>query len=181
MPVRDVLKMGDPLLRRVAEEVTMFGTPTLTGMIQDMLDTMAALSGAGIAAPQIGINQRIVIFGFDKNPRYPHIAPIPMTILINPVIEPLSDEMHEMWEGCLSVPGMRGMVPRYKHIRYQGRDAQGVAFERIVSDFHARVVQHECDHLDGVLYPQRIVDMTQFGFIDELTRAGIIPALSQNS
>lgn len=160
--------MGDPLLLQVAEPVTNFHDPGLRALIDDMLDTMEALDGAGLAAPQIGVSRRVVIFGIESNPRYPSVEPVPMTVLINPVIEPLSDAMTEGWEGCLSVPGMRGLVPRHSHIRYSGYDQHGRRFEREVRDFHARVVQHECDHLDGVLYPMRIRDMRNFGFQKEL-------------
>jgi peptide deformylase len=160
--------MGDPRLLAVSEPVKQFGTPELFGLLQDMQDTMAALSGAGIAAPQIGVLQRVVIFGFERNERYPDAEAVPFTVLINPVIEPLSDVLEDGWEGCLSVPGMRGVVPRFRDIRYAGFDQHGVRFEREVSGFHARVVQHECDHLDGILYPRRIRDLTQFGFTDVL-------------
>ena len=161
--------MGNPLLRRVAAPVEEFNTPQLDRLVADMLETMAAVSGAGLAAPQIGECWRVVIFGFDSNPRYPDAGPVPMTVLINPVIEVLDPQPVEDWEGCLSVPGMRGKVARPGHIRYSGYDQQGNEVgPREVSGFHARVVQHEVDHLDGVLYPQRIRDMTQFGFIEEL-------------
>jgi peptide deformylase len=166
--IREVLKMGDPRLLRVAQPVSDVGSPQLRALIDDMLDTMAARDGAGIAAPQIGVNLRVVIFGVESHPNYPGIEPVPQTVLINPVIEVLSPVEQEGWEGCLSVPGMRGWVPRFSHIRYRGLDAQGKPIERMASDFHARVVQHECDHLDGVLYPQRIRDLTRFGFIEAL-------------
>ncbi|MDX1251090.1 MAG: peptide deformylase [Gammaproteobacteria bacterium] len=168
MAVRKVLRMGDPLLWRVAEPVANFHDPELRALIDDMFDTMDAMNGAGLAAPQIGVSRRVVIFGIESNPRYPNIEPVPMTVLINPVIEPLDGATVEGWEGCLSVPGMRGLVPRYSHIRYSGYDQHGIHFEREVRDFHARVVQHECDHLDGVLYPMRIRDMRNFGFQKEL-------------
>ncbi len=160
--------MGDPFLLRPAIAVDRFDTPALHQLIGDLFDTMQAASGAGIAAPQIGEGVRAVVFGFEKNARYPNRPPVPTTVLINPVIEPLSDTTDEDWEGCLSVPGLRGKVPRYTHIRYRGFDQFGVPIEREVRDFHARVVQHECDHLDGVLFPMRVRDMTQFGFLDEL-------------
>ena len=168
MAVRNVLHMGHPLLLQKAAPVTGFNTPQLDALITDMFDTMAAQNGAGLAAPQIGVSLRVVIFGVDKNPRYPDAEPVPTTVLINPEIEILGDETDQMWEGCLSVPGMRGLVERYTHLRYAGYDAQGVRFEREAHGFHARVVQHECDHLDGILYPRRIKDMRLFGFTDEL-------------
>ena len=172
MAVREVLRMGDPFLLQRAKEVEQFDTPELTLLIEDMLETMAACDGAGLAAPQIGVDLRIVIFGIEYNPRYPDAEQVPQTVLINPVIEPRSDEMDVAWEGCLSVPGMRGAVPRYKHISYAGKDQFGAPIERTVSGFHARVVQHECDHLDGILYPQRIKDMRYFGYTDELFAEG---------
>jgi peptide deformylase len=168
MAIRDVLKMGDPRLLAISEPVAVFGTPELESLLADMRDTMQDLNGAGLAAPQIGVLARVVIFGVDANPRYPDAEAVPYTILINPELTPLGDEIEDGWEGCLSVPGMRGVVPRHRHLRYTGRDAQGRPIDRTVSDFHARVVQHEVDHLDGILYPQRIRDMTQFGFTDTL-------------
>jgi len=168
MAVRRVLKMGDPLLLRVAEPVRWFDTPELNTLIQDMLDTLAALNGAGLAAPQIGVSERVVIFGVDRNPRYPDAEPVPMTVLINPEIEILTDEMDDGWEGCLSVPGLRGLVPRYTRLRYRGVDQHGKRFEREAHGFHARVVQHECDHLDGILYPMRLKDIRSFGYEDAL-------------
>ena len=165
---RAVLRIGDPRLLKVAQAVTAFGTPELIALIEDLFDTMRANNGVGIAAPQIGVDLRVVIFGFEHNARYPDAPPVPQTILINPLIEPIGDERDQGWEGCLSVPGMRGVVRRFTKIRYSGFDLDGKAIERVASDFHARVVQHECDHLDGVLYPQRIDDMTQFGFNEEL-------------
>ena len=168
MAIRAVLKMGDPLLFQVAQPVANFDTPPLHTLVADMLDTMAALDGAGIAAPQIGVSQRVVIFGIEKNPRYPQAEPVPTTILINPVIEILTPETEEGWEGCLSVPGMRGLVSRSIHLRYSGFDQYGKSFAREVSAFHARVVQHECDHLDGILYPMRIKDMRNFGYKEVL-------------
>ena len=166
--IREVLKMGDPRLLRVARPVTDFGSPLLLELIDDLFDTMAARDGAGIAAPQIGIDLRVVIFGVGSHPNYPDADPVPQTVLINPVIEVLSPHEQEGWEGCLSVPGMRGWVPRFGHIRYRGYDANGQSIDRTATDFHARVVQHECDHLDGILYPRRIRDLTRFGFIEAL-------------
>jgi len=166
--IRPVLRMGDPRLLRRSEEVTRFGTAELAALLADMRDTMAHMNGAGLAAPQIGIGLRVVIFGVQANPRYPDAAPIPDTVLINPVIEPLPGGTEDDWEGCLSVPGMRGVVPRHSRIRYRGCDEKGRQFEREAEHFHARVVQHECDHLDGILYPMRIRDFTRFGFIEEL-------------
>jgi peptide deformylase len=160
--------MGDARLLRRAEDVTAFDTPELHALLADMRDTMKSLDGAGLAAPQIGVNLRVVIFGLEHNPRYPEAEAVPDTVLINPVITPLSDEIEEGWEGCLSVPGMNGKVPRFLRIRYQGQDEYGAPIDRTVDNFHARVVQHECDHLDGVLYPMRIRDLRDFGFSDEL-------------
>lgn len=168
MTVRRVLKMGDPLLFRVAEPVTGFDTMELHALIADMFDTMAALSGAGLAAPQIGISKRVVIFGVESNPRYPDAEPVPTTVLINPVIEILGPERDDGWEGCLSVPGMRGLVSRYTRLRYRGFDQYGKPLEREAHGFHARVAQHECDHLDGILYPMRLKDMRLFGYEDAL-------------
>lgn len=168
MAVREVLKMGDDRLLRIAQPVQAFDTPELKALIVDLFDTMEATHGVGIAAPQIGVNLQVVIFGFDSSERYPDEAAVPRTILLNPVITPLSEELEEGWEGCLSVPGLRGLVPRYKHIRYQGVDPQGNPIDVQAHDFHARVVQHECDHLIGRLYPTRIEDMTQFGYTDIL-------------
>ena len=166
--IRDVLRMGDPRLLRVARPVTAFGTPELQALIADLFDTMRALNGAGLAAPQIGVDLRVVIFGFTASPRYPDAEAVPETILVNPVLTPLSDEMEEGWEGCLSVPGLRGVVPRHRTLRYQGFDERGSPIDRRVSGFHARVVQHECDHLDGILYPMRVRDFSRFGFNDVL-------------
>jgi peptide deformylase len=160
--------MGDPLLLQESQAVTEFNTPELDSLIADMFDTMHAQSGAGLAAPQIGIMKRVVIFGVEANPRYPEAEVVPTTVLINPIIEPIGEDADLGWEGCLSVPGMRGLVPRYTHIRYRGMNEKGEAIERTASDFHARVVQHECDHLDGILYPMRIQDMRYFGFEDVL-------------
>lgn len=168
MPIRPVLRMGDPVLLQKATPVEQFDTPELHALIQDMNDTMAYMDGAGIAAPQIGVSLRVVIFGVQKNPRYPDAEVVPFTVLINPVITPLGAEMEDGWEGCLSVPGMRGVVPRYTHLRYTGFDQFGRPIDRTVNDFHARVVQHECDHLDGILYPMRIKDLTRFGYTDVL-------------
>lgn len=169
MTVRHILKMGDPRLLRTAEAVTEFNTPELYRLLQDMEDTMTAANGAGLAAPQIGENRQVVIFGSGQiNPRYPDAPPVPRTVLINPVITPLGLEEEEDWEGCLSVPGLRGKVPRYKRIRYQGFDALGAPILREVEGFHARVVQHECDHLQGKLYPMRIRDWSHFGFTEVL-------------
>jgi peptide deformylase len=166
--IRPVLRMGDPRLWQVSQPVEKFGTPELSELLQDMRDTMAHLNGAGLAAPQIGVGLRVVIFGVHANPRYPDVEEVPDTVLINPKITPLSKEEEEGWEGCLSVPGLRGWVPRVSKIRYSGYDAQGERFVREVSGFHARVVQHEADHLDGILYPMRVRDFTKFGFIEEL-------------
>jgi peptide deformylase len=160
--------MGDPRLLAVSEPVQAFGTPELENLLADMRDTMQSLNGAGLAAPQIGVGARVVIFGMDHNPRYPDAEAVPYTVLINPVLTALSEEMEEGWEGCLSVPGMRGLVPRYRHLRYRGVDERGQPISRDVEGFHARVVQHEVDHLDGILYPRRIQDLTQFGFSDAL-------------
>jgi peptide deformylase len=168
MAVRTVLRMGNPGLLQVAKPVMMFATPELDALVEDLVDTMQAEDGAGLAAPQIGVGLRVVVFGFESNVRYPEASPVPQTVLVNPLIEPLSDEREQGWEGCLSVPGLRGVVPRYTHIRYRGFDQLGVAIEREAHDFHARVVQHECDHLDGILYPQRMTDMRLFGFTEVL-------------
>jgi peptide deformylase len=168
MAIREVLKMGDPRLLAVSEPVAEFGTPELESLLTDMRDTMRDLNGAGLAAPQIGVGLRVVIFGFEANPRYPEEDPVPFTVLINPLLTPLGEGQDEGWEGCLSVPGMRGLVPRYRHLRYTGYDAAGTPIDRTVKDFHARVVQHEVDHLDGILYPRRIRDLTQFGFNEAL-------------
>ena len=174
--IREILRMGDERLLRRAEEVARFSTLELAALLQDMRDTMAHLNGAGLAAPQIGVNVRVVIFGVTANPRYPDAEEVPDTVLINPVLEPLSEEMEEGWEGCLSVPGMRGWVPRLARLRYTGFDEQGRRFERSVAGFHARVVQHECDHLDGILYPMRIRDLTKFGFNEALFPGQDLPA-----
>ncbi len=166
--IRSVLKMGDPRLWQQAQAVEAFNAPQLHSLIADMEETMRHLDGAGLAAPQIGVGLRVVIFGFDENPRYPDADSVPFTVLINPELTPLSDEVEEGWEGCLSVPGMRGLVPRWHHLRYTGFDPSGLAIDRTVEGFHARVVQHECDHLDGILYPARIRDFRSFGFTDVL-------------
>ncbi|MEI7428719.1 MAG: peptide deformylase [Betaproteobacteria bacterium] len=170
MAIRNILKMGEPLLFQESSLVSpsLIATDEIQSIIQDLLDTMTAANGAGLAAPQIGVPLQIVVFGFEKNNRYPNEAPVPQTILINPIITPLSDEKVSGWEGCLSVPGLRGVVPRFLHIRYQGFDQHGNSIDRQVSGFHARVVQHECDHLIGKLYPMRVEDLTQFGFTEVL-------------
>ena len=168
MTVREILRMGDPRLLRQAEPVKEFGTPALQALIADMFDTMHAANGAGLAAPQIGVNLQLVIFGFKQNNRYPDAPAVPETILINPKIRPLSAVMEEGWEGCLSVPGMRGVVPRWAAIHYEGLDQFGNAISRDADGFHARVVQHECDHLAGILYPMRIEDFSRFGFTEVL-------------
>ncbi|CAH0444255.1 peptide deformylase [Ralstonia syzygii] len=166
--IRQILKMGDSRLLRVAKPVQRFQTPELTALIEDMFDTMDAARGAGLAAPQIGVDLQVVIFGFDRSERYPDAPAVPKTVLINPTIEPLSDEMEDGWEGCLSVPGLRGVVPRYTRLRYTGYDQHGQAIDSIAEGFHARVVQHECDHLQGILYPMRVRDFTRFGFTEIL-------------
>jgi peptide deformylase len=168
MAIKRVLKMGDPMLYRKAEPVEQFDTLELQALITDMFDTMAALNGAGLAAPQIGVSKRVVIFGFEANPRYPDAEPVPQTVLINPVIEVIGEETEEDWEGCLSVPGLRGLVTRHANIRYRGHNQQGESIDRTVSGFHARVVQHECDHLDGILYPMRLKDIRHMGFEEVL-------------
>ena len=174
--IRDVLRMGDGRLLQRSAEVERFGTAELAALLADMRDTMAQLNGAGLAAPQIGVSLRVVIFGVTANPRYPDAEEVPDTVLINPELAPLSDEIEEGWEGCLSVPGMRGWVPRWRHLRYAGFDEQGRRFERTVEDFHARVVQHECDHLDGILYPMRVRDLSKFGFNEALFPGQELPA-----
>jgi peptide deformylase len=168
--------MGDPRLWQVSQPIKAFETSELAELLQDMRDTMAHLNGAGLAAPQIGVLLRVVIFGVHANPRYPDVDEVPDTVLINPVITPLANDLEEGWEGCLSVPGMRGWVPRYTKLKYSGYDEKGKRFVREVSGFHARVVQHECDHLDGVLYPMRIRDFTKFGFNDALFPGQDLPA-----
>lgn len=164
--------MGDPRLREQAATVEAFDTPELHALVVDLKETMAAANGAGLAATQIGIMRQVVVFGLDDNPRYPDAEPVPETVLVNPVIESLTDEFEEGWEGCLSVPGFRGLVPRYTRIRYSGCDERGQPIEREAEGFHARVVQHECDHLIGILYPQRMHDLSSLGFIEELAEAG---------
>jgi peptide deformylase len=172
MAVKPILKMGDPRLLQLAQPVQQFGTALMLELIQDMRDTMAAASGAGLAAPQIGVSLQVVVFGSGQpNPRYPDAPPVPPTVLINPVLTRIGVEEQLGWEGCLSVPGLRGQVPRWTHLRYQGFDEHGTAIDRTVSGFHARVVQHECDHLRGQLYPMRMRDFTQFGFIEALQPA----------
>jgi peptide deformylase len=168
MAIKPVLKMGDANLLQVAERVEKFDTPELKALIQDMHDTMEAEDGAGLAAPQIGVGLQVVIFGVEKNARYPDAEDVPYTVLINPVVKPLTKETEEDWEGCLSVPGMRGMVPRFSKIGYQGYDQYGYSINRNVDGFHARVVQHECDHLQGILYPMRITNFRTFGFTEVL-------------
>ncbi len=168
MAVREVLRMGHPVLRERAKPVDRLGSAELIELVRDMKDTMAAKNGAGLAAPQIGVGERVVIFGVASNPRYPDAEEVPFTVLVNPKIVLLTREVEEGWEGCLSVPGMRGVVPRYTKLRYSGFDEHGNPVEREAEGFHARVVQHECDHLDGILYPQRMTDLSRFGFIEEL-------------
>ncbi len=172
MAVRPVLRMGHPVLHQVAAPVERFGTRELRELVADMDDTMHALDGAGLAAPQIGVSLRVVIFEVAANPRYPQAEPVPYTVLINPVLEPLDDAMDEAWEGCLSVPGLRGLVPRHLRLRYRGYDLEGAPLDRNVTNFHARVVQHEVDHLDGILYPMRITDLRNLGFEDVLFPGG---------
>jgi len=168
MAVRSLLKMGDPRLLRVAQPVTGFGSPELASLVADMLETLVAAKGAGLAAPQIGVDLQLVIFGFERSERYPEAPPVPLTVLCNPQITPLGPEQADGWEGCLSVPGLRGVVPRWTRIRYTGVDAQGQAIEREAEGFHARVVQHECDHLFGRLYPTRMRDLTTLGYTSVL-------------
>jgi peptide deformylase len=168
MTVRTILKMGDPRLLRMAQPVREFGTRELNELITDLFDTMEAANGAGLAAPQIGVDLQVVIFGFAHSERYPEAPPVPSTVLINPVITPVSEALEEGWEGCLSVPGLRGVVPRHSRIRYTGRDPKGGTIDREADGFHARVVQHECDHLIGVLYPMRVRDFSRFGYTEVL-------------
>lgn len=174
--IREILKMGDPRLLQVARKVERFNTPELRTLIEDMFDTMDHANGAGLAAPQIGLDLQVVIFGFDRNPRYPDAPMVPKTVLINPVLEMLSDEQEDGWEGCLSVPGLRGVVPRHVRLKYSGHDLMGNRIDRVAEGFHARVVQHECDHLQGILYPMRIRDFSRFGFTEIL-----FPDLPANS
>lgn len=166
--IREILKMGDPRLLERAKPVDRYGTPELKALVADMRETMIAAHGAGLAAPQIGVGLRVVIFGFEHNERYPDAEPVPYTELVNPLLTPLTTEMEEDWEGCLSVPGLRGQVPRFTRLRYTGFDPDGRPIQREVSGFHARVIQHECDHLDGILYPMRMRDLRRFGFTDVL-------------
>lgn len=166
--IHEILKMGDPRLLRIAKPVERFGTPELHGLIADMFETMQAANGVGLAAPQIGVDLQLVIFGFDRNERYPDAPAVPRTILLNPTLTPLSEAREEGWEGCLSVPGLRGVVERWSSIRYTGFDPDGVPIDRVADGFHARVVQHECDHLIGKLYPMRITDFSRFGFAEVL-------------
>lgn len=166
--IREILKMGDPRLLRRAREVAALDTPELHALIADMFDTMHAAGGVGLAAPQIGVDLRVVVFGFERSERYPEAPAVPRTILVNPVLTPLGEEMEEGWEGCLSVPGLRGMVPRFTRLHYRGGAPDGTPIDRVAEGFHARVVQHECDHLDGILYPMRIRDFSRFGFTEVL-------------
>jgi len=166
--IRDVLRMGDPRLLERSREVADVRAPEIAALLADMRDTMRDQNGAGLAAPQIGVGLRVVIFGVERNPRYPDVEPVPYTELINPVLTDLSAEMEDGWEGCLSVPGLRGVVPRHARLRYRGFDPEGNVIDREAEGFHARVVQHECDHLDGILYPMRVRDFTRFGFTDIL-------------
>ena len=172
----DVLRMGDARLWQPAAPVERFGTAELAALLQDLRETMRANDGAGLAAPQIGVPLQVVIFGVEHNPRYPDAEPVPYTELVNPVLTPLTREMEEDWEGCLSVPGLRGVVPRFAHLRYEGFDPQGAAIRREVAGFHARVVQHECDHLLGILYPMRMRDFSRFGYTEVLFPDGSIAA-----
>jgi peptide deformylase len=174
--IRDVLRMGDQRLTRRAQPVDDFDTPALAALIEDMRDTMRELSGAGLAAPQIGVDLRVVIFGGGPSPRYPDASAVPDTVLINPVLMPVTHEEEGGWEGCLSVPGLRGWVPRWTHLRYTGFDENGEPIDRIATGFHARVVQHECDHLDGILYPMRVRDFSRFGFTEVLFPDGSVAA-----
>lgn len=166
--IREILRMGDARLLRRAREVDDFDRPELHALVADMFDTMREAGGVGLAAPQIGVDLRLVIFGFESSERYPEAPAVPLTVLVNPVLEFIGAEMEEGWEGCLSVPGLRGSVPRHLRLRYSGFDPFGARIEREVEGFHARVVQHECDHLDGLLYPMRVKDFTRFGFTDVL-------------
>ena len=177
MAERRLLKLGNPLLNRPADTVTTFDSEALEELVQDLFDTMAARGGVGLAAPQIGVALRVVVFAMAANSRYPNAKPIPRTALINPQLEPMDDAIDAGWEGCLSLPGLRGLVPRYRRIHYSAYSTNGERIEREVDGFHARVVQHECDHLDGVLYPQRIADLSRFGFEEELSLAGELAEL----
>ena len=180
MAQRKILKMGDPQLNMISSEIIDILSEETQCIIDDMRETMIVAKGAGIAAPQIGVLSRIILYGFEANPRYPDVAPIPERLLINPEIEILDEETVEGWEGCLSVPGLRGKVPRFKKIRVSAQDQSGSKIIIVAEDFHARVIQHEFDHLEGVLYPQRITDLTQFGFIEELEKRGVIPKLADS-
>ena len=173
--IRDILRMGDPRLWQRSAPVERFGTPELAALLADLRETMAASNGAGLAAPQIGVPLQVVIFGVESSPRYPEAEPVPYTELVNPTLTPLSREVEEDWEGCLSVPGLRGVVPRFAHLRYEGFDPLGHAVRREVAGFHARVVQHECDHLLGILYPMRMRDLSRFGYTDVLFPDGAAP------
>ena len=168
MTIHQILKMGDPRLLRIAQPVERFATPELHALVADMFETMRSVSGAGLAAPQIGVDLQMVIFGFSRNDRYPDAPAVPETVLVNPVIDPIGDGEEDGWEGCLSVPGLRGVVPRWSRVRYRGFDLDGAPIDREVEGFHARVVQHECDHLRGILYPMRVRDFTRFGFTSVL-------------
>lgn len=179
MAIREVLRLGNPILGQKASRITEFNTNELDVLIQDMQDTMQAKNGAGLAAPQIGVSQQLVLFGFTSNPRYPQAAPIPQTVLINPEIRPVGELITYDWEGCLSLPGLRGFVPRYDCIEYSGYDANGDQHTIKASGFHARVVQHECDHLIGILYPQRMDDLSKLGYVDELLEAGELQHVKQ--
>jgi peptide deformylase len=177
MAIREILRMGHPILKQKARPVERFGTTELADLVTDLQDTMQARSGAGIAAPQIGVSLRVMLFGIDHNPRYPDAEPVPLTVLVNPEFEIMDSTPQDAWEGCLSVPGMRGRVARPRKIHYSAYDIEGNRFDRVAEDFHARVFLHENDHLDGILYPQRIDDLSQFGFIAELEAAGVLPSI----
>jgi len=174
MAIRPVLRMGDPRLLQPSEAVQAFGTPELAALLEDMRDTMKSMGGVGIAAPQIGVSQRVVIFGFERSERYPDAPPVPETVLINPELTPLSEELEEGWEACLSVPGLRGLVPRHPKLRYRGYDETGALIDRTVEGFHARVVQHEVDDVEGILYPMRIRDLRNFGFADVTAPGAVV-------
>lgn len=177
MAIREILRMGDPRLLRVAQPVRELDTPELHALVADLVETMHAADGAGLAAPQVAVDLQVVVFGSGRtNPRYPDAPPVPFTVLVNPVLEPLDDEEEEGWEGCLSLPGLRGVVPRFRRLRYRGFDAHGAPIDRTVEGFHARVVQHECDHLLGMLFPMRMRDLSRFGFQDALFPAPAPPA-----
>ncbi|SEK45975.1 peptide deformylase [Pseudoxanthomonas sp. GM95] len=166
--IRDIVRMGEPVLLQLAEPVEHFATGELRDLVDDMFQTMVQANGVGLAAPQVAVSKRVIVFGFEQNPRYPDAPAVPRTALFNPVIEPLSDELEDGWEGCLSIPGLRAVIPRFKRIRYTGWNAEGQRVDQIAEGFHARVVQHEVDHLDGILYPSRIKDFSTFGFTDVL-------------